>query len=251
MTREGRGPAELRPVAIQRGYTEMTPGSVLVELGGTRVLCTVSVDDSCPAWLRGSEPGLAHRRVLDAAGLEPAAHRPWARGRSQAGRRQGDPAAHRPLAAGGRRSRGHGRGAAHVDCDVLQADGGTRTASITRRLGGAGRRRATRLVACGRLAGAARWPTTSPPSRSGSSATRSCSTSPTPRTCAPRSTERRDDRRRGADRGAGHRRGRAVHAAPSSTRCSTSPTPASPSWSTCSAGPLPGIGAVSRPRRGG
>ncbi len=55
--RTDRKPDELRPVRITRGYTEMTPGSVLIEMGRTRVLCTVSLDDDVPPWMRDSGKG--------------------------------------------------------------------------------------------------------------------------------------------------------------------------------------------------
>ncbi|MGA9597785.1 MAG: ribonuclease PH, partial [Acidimicrobiia bacterium] len=55
--REGRKAAELRPVKLHRGYTEMTPGSVLVEMGRTRVLCTVSIEREVPPWMRGTGKG--------------------------------------------------------------------------------------------------------------------------------------------------------------------------------------------------
>ena len=54
MLREGRGGEELRPVVVHRGFTEMTPGSVLIEMGRTRVLCTVSLDADVPPWMRDS-----------------------------------------------------------------------------------------------------------------------------------------------------------------------------------------------------
>ena len=55
--RTDRGPDELRRVTIQRGYTEMTPGSVLIAMGHTRVLCTVSFDFDVPPWMRSKGEG--------------------------------------------------------------------------------------------------------------------------------------------------------------------------------------------------
>src|SRR2546425_7987417 len=55
--RDGRTPEDLRPVAFTRDYTEMAAGSVLVEFGRTRVLCTASVEERVPPWLRGSGKG--------------------------------------------------------------------------------------------------------------------------------------------------------------------------------------------------
>ena len=55
--RTERADNELRPVKITRGFTEMTPGSVLIEMGRTRVLCTVSLDDDVPPWMKKSGDG--------------------------------------------------------------------------------------------------------------------------------------------------------------------------------------------------
>ena len=55
--REDRVVQELRPVRITRGFTEMTPGSVLIEMGRTRVLCTVSFEEKVPPWMRDREEG--------------------------------------------------------------------------------------------------------------------------------------------------------------------------------------------------
>jgi ribonuclease PH len=55
--RTDRANDELRTVRITRGYTEMTPGSVLIEMGRTRVLCTVSLDDDVPPWMKKSGDG--------------------------------------------------------------------------------------------------------------------------------------------------------------------------------------------------
>ncbi len=148
MTRDGRGPAELRPVAIQRGYTDMTPGSVLVEMGGTRVLCTVSMDDSIPSWLRGSEQGWL---TAEYSMLPGSSRQRISRGSISGGRVK---EIQRLIGRSLRAAVDLGAMAGvslHVDCDVLQADGGTRTASITGAwvaLADAG----DALVASGRLA---------------------------------------------------------------------------------------------------
>jgi ribonuclease PH len=148
MTRDGRGPAELRPVAIQRGYTDMTPGSVLVEMGGTRVLCTVSMDDAVPSWLRGSEQGWL---TAEYSMLPGSSRQRISRGSISGGRVK---EIQRLIGRSLRAAVDLGAMAGvslHVDCDVLQADGGTRTASITGAwvaLADAG----DALVASGRLA---------------------------------------------------------------------------------------------------
>ena len=68
MTRpDGRAADELRPITFERDYTEMAAGSVLVTFGRTRVLCTASIDEDVPRWMKGTRQGLGDRRVLDAA----------------------------------------------------------------------------------------------------------------------------------------------------------------------------------------
>lgn len=127
----GRAPDQLRTIRFTRGFTKHSAGSVLVEFGDTRVICTASVDDSVPGFLRGQGigwvtaeygmlPGSTHTRV----------DREAARGK-QGGRTleiqrligRSLRAAVDPAKLGERTIR--------IDCDVIQADGGTRTASIT------------------------------------------------------------------------------------------------------------------------
>ncbi len=126
-----RAPDALRPVRIERGYTRHAEGSVLVSFGDTRVLCTASVDEKVPPHKRGSGEGW----VTAEYGMLPRAthtrgDREAARGK-QSGRTQEIQRligrAMRcvfDLAALGERT-------IVLDCDVLQADGGTRTAAIT------------------------------------------------------------------------------------------------------------------------
>ena len=66
---DGRDVADLRPVSFVRDFTEFANGSVLVSMGKTKVLCTASVEDRVPPWLRGGRQGLGHRRVLAVAGV--------------------------------------------------------------------------------------------------------------------------------------------------------------------------------------
>ena len=127
----GRRPAELRPVRIQRRYTKHAEGSVLVEFGDTRVLCTASVEERVPVFLKESGRGW----VTAEYGMLPRStntrtEREAARGK-QSGRTQEiqrligrSLRAVTDLASLGQRT-------VHIDCDVLQADGGTRTAAIT------------------------------------------------------------------------------------------------------------------------
>jgi ribonuclease PH len=127
----GRSTEQLRPVRLTRGYTRHAEGSVLVEFGDTKVLCTASVEDRVPGFLRGQGRGW----VTAEYGMLPRAthtrgDREAARGK-QSGRTQ---EIQRLI---GRALRAVvdlpalGENTIHIDCDVLQADGGTRTASIT------------------------------------------------------------------------------------------------------------------------
>lgn len=128
--RDGREPDELRPVAFTRDFTEFAAGSVLVEFGRTRVLCTASAEDRVPPWLRGSGRGwvTAEYSMLPGSTTE-RSDREAARGR-QSGRTQ---EIQRLI---GRSLRAvtdletMGEVQITLDCDALQADGGTRTASI-------------------------------------------------------------------------------------------------------------------------
>jgi ribonuclease PH len=127
----GRTPAELRPVRITRAYTRNPEGSVLVEFGDTRVLCTASVEERVPPFLKDSGRGW----VTAEYGMLPRAtntrgEREAARGK-QSGRTQ---EIQRLI---GRSLRAVvdtavlGQRSIQIDCDVIQADGGTRTAAIT------------------------------------------------------------------------------------------------------------------------
>ena len=127
---DGREPDELRPLAFTRDYTEMAMGSVLVEMGKTRVLCTASVEDRVPQWLRGTGRGWVTAEYSMLPGASPERiGREAAKGK-QSGRTQ---EIQRLI---GRSLRAVtdlvvlGEHQIVVDCDALQADGGTRTASI-------------------------------------------------------------------------------------------------------------------------
>jgi ribonuclease PH len=127
MTRpDGRAPDELRPVSFQRDFTEMTSGSVLVSFGRTRVLCTVSFEDDIPRWLKGRGSGWVTAEYNMLPGSSPErVRRSITNGRSQEIQRLIGRSLRSvcDMVALGERS-------ITVDCDVLQADGGTRTASI-------------------------------------------------------------------------------------------------------------------------
>ncbi len=127
---DGRAIDELRPASFERDFTVFAPGSVLVSMGRTRVLCTASVEDRVPPWMRGSGKGwvTAEYSLLPGSTSERAT-REAAKGK-QSGRTQ---EIQRLI---GRSLRSVcdmvalGELQVTVDCDVLQADGGTRTASI-------------------------------------------------------------------------------------------------------------------------
>ena len=126
----GRAPDELRTVTFTRDYTEMAMGSVLVDFGRTRVLCTASVADRVPPWLKGSGRGWVTAEYSMLPGSSPErVEREAAKGR-QSGRTQ---EIQRLIGRSLRAVTDLRRlpdVQITVDCDVLQADGGTRTASI-------------------------------------------------------------------------------------------------------------------------
>lgn len=131
MRPSGRAADELRPLRLIPDFTRHAEGAVLIECGDTRVLCTASVEDRVPPWLRGRGSGwiTAEYGMLPRATHTRSA-REAARGR-QSGRTQEiqrligrSLRAVADLEALGERS-------VTVDCDVLQADGGTRTAAVT------------------------------------------------------------------------------------------------------------------------
>jgi ribonuclease PH len=131
MRPSGRQPDELRPIRFTRHYTKHAEGSVLVEFGDTRVLCTASIDERIPPWLRGKGSGwvTAEYGMLPRSTTERMA-REAARGK-QAGRTlEIQRLIGRSLRAAVNLE-GLGERQITVDCDVLQADGGTRTASIS------------------------------------------------------------------------------------------------------------------------
>jgi ribonuclease PH len=124
-----RKPTELRPVKIKRNFTRHSPGSVLFQAGGTVVLCTASVEPKVPDWLKGKGKGwitAEYNMLPHSTSPRKARERAKLDGRTTEiqrliGRSLRSVA---NLAALGERS-------IQVDCDVLEADGGTRTASIT------------------------------------------------------------------------------------------------------------------------
>jgi ribonuclease PH len=128
--RDGREPGDLRPIAFTRDFTEFAAGSVLVEFGRTHVLCTASVETRVPPWLRGQGRGW----VTAEYSMLPGSTQDRVEREAQKGRPSGRTQEIQRLI--GRSLRAvtdlHVLGEVQitVDCDVLQADGGTRTASI-------------------------------------------------------------------------------------------------------------------------
>ena len=132
MTRSsGRGAGELRPVTLSRRYTKHPEGSVLVAFGDTRVLCTASVEERVPAHLKGQGRGW----VTAEYGMLPRATH--TRGEREASRGRQGGRTHEIQRLIGRALRAVvdlpalGERTIQLDCDVIQADGGTRTAAIT------------------------------------------------------------------------------------------------------------------------
>ena len=127
----GRAPDQLRPVRLTRRFTKHAEGSVLIEFGDTRVLCTASVEENVPPFLRGKGQGW----VTAEYGMLPrSTHTRTAREASK-GKQSGRTQEIQRLIGRSLRAvidlKALGERTITIDCDVLQADGGTRTASIT------------------------------------------------------------------------------------------------------------------------
>jgi len=131
MRPSGRAADELRPIKITRNYTKHAEGSVLVEFGDTKVLCNASVSDRVPGFLRGkgqgwvtAEYGMLPRSTTERMGRE-----------ASRGKQGGRTMEIQRLIGRSLRAavdmEALGENTINIDCDVIQADGGTRTASIT------------------------------------------------------------------------------------------------------------------------
>ena len=131
MRPSGRAPDEMRELEIVTGYTKHAAGSVLIKFGDTHVLCTASVEDRVPPWLRGKGKGW----VTGEYGMLPGATH--TRGQREAARGKQSGRTQEIQRLIGRSLRAVvdleklGERQITLDCDVLQADGGTRTASIS------------------------------------------------------------------------------------------------------------------------
>lgn len=127
----GRAPDELRPVHIQRHFTKHAAGSVLVSFGDTRVICTASVDERVPPWLRGADQGWLTAEY----GMLPGATNTRAGREAARGKQGGRTIEIQRLIGRSLRAvmdlNALGSRSITIDCDVIQADGGTRTAAIT------------------------------------------------------------------------------------------------------------------------
>ena len=128
---DGRGAAALRPISIQRGFTRHAEGSVLVSFGHTRVLCTASVEEKVPPHKRGSGQGW----VTAEYGMLPRATHTRGDREAARGKQSGRTQEIQRLIGRSLRCvfdlKALGERSILIDCDVLQADGGTRTAAIT------------------------------------------------------------------------------------------------------------------------
>ena len=127
----GRSPDQLRNVSFHRHYTRHAEGSVLVEFGGTRVLCTASIEDGVPGFLRGRGQGW----VTAEYGMLPRSTHTRSAREAAKGKQSGRTQEIQRLIGRSLRAvidmAALGERTVTLDCDVLQADGGTRTAAIT------------------------------------------------------------------------------------------------------------------------
>jgi len=127
----GRAPDQLRDIRLTRNYTKHAEGSVLVEFGDTRVICNVSVEDKVPPFLKGKNQGW----VTAEYGMLPRSTNQRMQREAARGRQEGRTQEIQRLIGRSLRTavdlRLLGERTFTVDCDVIQADGGTRTASIT------------------------------------------------------------------------------------------------------------------------
>jgi ribonuclease PH len=131
MRPSGRKPNELRPVSFTRGFTKHAEGSCLVKFGETHVLVTASLDEKVPPWMKGKGKGW----VTAEYGMLPRATHERTRREAASGKQSGRTQEIQRLIGRSMRAvvdlEALGERQITLDCDVLQADGGTRTASIT------------------------------------------------------------------------------------------------------------------------
>ncbi|MCF3933956.1 ribonuclease PH [Acuticoccus sp. M5D2P5] len=131
MRHDGRSGDEMRAVSLERGISKYAEGSCLVKFGNTHVLCTASLEERVPPWLRGGGAGW----VTAEYGMLPRATKERMRREASAGKQSGRTQEIQRLIGRSLRAvvdrEALGERQISVDCDVIQADGGTRTAAIT------------------------------------------------------------------------------------------------------------------------
>lgn len=131
MRKDGRRLEEMRPVKITRPYLKHPEGSVLIEVGDTKVICTATIEEKVPQWLKGSGQGW----VTAEYSMLPRSSATRIVRESATGKIGGRTHEIQRLIGRSLRSvtdlKGFGERTIWIDCDVIQADGGTRTASIT------------------------------------------------------------------------------------------------------------------------
>lgn len=125
-----RSAADPRPISFVRDYTEFAAGSVLVTFGRTRVLCTASIDEDVPRWMKNSGKGWVTAEYSMLPGATPERNNREAAKGKQSGRTQEIQRLIGRALRGVTDMKALGERQIVLDCDVLQADGGTRTASI-------------------------------------------------------------------------------------------------------------------------
>ena len=128
---DGRQPHDLRDLKISRDFLSTAEGSVLIEIGGTKVLCTASIEESVPRFLRGKNSGwITAEYGMIPRSTKTRMDRESVRGKQKGRTQEIQRLIGRSLRAAVDLSR-LGERTVFIDCDVIQADGGTRTASIT------------------------------------------------------------------------------------------------------------------------
>ena len=128
---DGRQPHDLRDLKISRDFLSIAEGSALIEIGGTKVLCTASIEESVPRFLRGKNSGwITAEYGMIPRSTKTRMDRESVRGKQKGRTQEIQRLIGRSLRAAVDLSR-LGERTVFIDCDVIQADGGTRTASIT------------------------------------------------------------------------------------------------------------------------
>jgi ribonuclease PH len=131
MRKDGRKPDELRPVTIERNFTKFAPGSVFIQMGDTKVICTASVDEAVPPYMKNSGKGWITAEYSLLPGSTPKrVVRESARGKVNGRTQEIQRLIGRSMRAIANLS-ALGERTIWIDCDVIQADGGTRVAAIT------------------------------------------------------------------------------------------------------------------------